>query len=163
MTLKTKVGIAAISLLVAFGFGRFSAPTKVIKEIETKIVEVKVEESKTDTSKNRRVEKIITETTHPDGTKVVETRIVDASQTERTTEKETQTARVDERKETEITVRSSFTTSVSALAGIQGSGMGVLPTVVYGAHVQRQILGPISAGAFGFTTGVIGLSLGLQF
>lgn len=161
MTTKTKIIISAISLLVAFGFGRFSAPTKVIKEVETKIVEVKVEDTKTDTSRNRRVEKIITETTRPDGTKVVETRIVDASQTERSTEKETATNRTESSRNLEVVERDSGSTSISVLAALGKDSSFTTP--IYGAHAQRRILGPISVGVFGLTTGVVGASLGLQF
>ncbi len=38
-----------------------------------------------------------------------------------------------------------------------------IPKPIYGAHVSKEFIGPISIGAFGLTNGIIGLSIGLSF
>jgi hypothetical protein len=47
--------------------------------------------------------------------------------------------------------------SLSALAGTD------LRSPVYGAHVSKEILGPVSVGIFGLTNGTFGASIGLNF
>lgn len=52
--------------------------------------------------------------------------------------------------------------NVSALAGVDLSNLrAVVP--VYGVSVTKQVLGPVTVGAFGLTNGVIGVSLGMEF
>jgi hypothetical protein len=48
---------------------------------------------------------------------------------------------------------------VQALAGLNGNNLG---TPVYGADVERRIIGPISAGLYGNTNKEVGLSISLE-
>lgn len=153
MSTKTKVIIAAVALLVAFASGRWLAPTKVVTEIKT----VEVERKETDEEKKKHQTIIITETKNPDGTVTKITKIVNNT-------KETKHETDDSRKETDDTKtveRSQSRLHLSALSGVQlNSGV---PTVVYGGHVSKEILGPISIGVFGFTNSTFGASIGLSF
>lgn len=49
---------------------------------------------------------------------------------------------------------------VNALAGLSASNLG---TPIYGAQVERRILGPIFAGAWGTSDQRAGISLGIEF
>lgn len=49
--------------------------------------------------------------------------------------------------------------NVSALAGIDAHTL----TPIYGISATRQLVGPITAGAFALTNGVLGLSVGISF
>ena len=55
-------------------------------------------------------------------------------------------------------------TSISALAGAQISNplTGQAGTV-YGAHIQRDILGPVSIGLWGLSNATVGGSVGISF
>lgn len=53
-------------------------------------------------------------------------------------------------------------TNISALAGYDFTHVRAL-TPVYGVSVTREVLGPITVGAFGLTNGVVGISLGVSF
>lgn len=170
MTTKTKVILAIVAvnaLATAFAFGRYTAPEKIVKEVETKVVEVikevKVESGKTDTSRNKRVEKVVTETVYPDGRKVTETRTIETTETERKTEKEVtegkETERETESKSTETIKYARNAWTLSVLGGVDRNQVGL----IYGAHAQKEILGPINGGLWGLSSGVFGVSLGLQF
>lgn len=162
METKTKVILGSVAVVVAFAFGRYSAPEKV--KIETKTVEVekKVTDKQRNVQKKKHLVTTITETEKPDGTKTKVTKITEeddsnsntnVSQTD-TTNKSTDTTK-------EITY-SSKKYSLSALAGTQFSFSSPI-TPIYGGMFTRQILGPINAGVFGLSNKVGGISLGLTF
>lgn len=48
---------------------------------------------------------------------------------------------------------------VSGLAAVNPNTVGM----VYGAQVERRILGPIYVGAFGLTNSTFGINLGIEF
>lgn len=132
-------GILGILLLVfCFCLGRYTSPTKV----ETKTVTIEVEKVKT----NQNV--VVVEKVNKDGSRVKITKA--SSQTYRNTENSTQNTKVVENKPS---------VNIHAMAGLD-----VLNPkgVVVGVHANKQILGPISLGVFGFTNNVIGLSLGMS-
>lgn len=52
--------------------------------------------------------------------------------------------------------------NVSALAGVDVSHLRSLQPI-YGVSVSKQVFGPVTAGAFGLTNGIIGVSLGVSF
>lgn len=153
MSTKTKAIIAAVALLTAFASGRWLAPTKVVTEIKT----VEVERKETDEEKKKHQTIIITETKHPDGTVTKVTKIVNNT-------KETKHETDDTRKETDdkkIVERSQSSLHLSALGGVQLSNG--IPNMVYGGHISKEIIGPISIGIFGFTNSTFGASIGLSF
>lgn len=67
----------------------------------------------------------------------------------------------DKRKESTIVAAQRPTTSVSLLAATNTSNVFGPPQ--YGIYVSHEIIGNITAGAFGLTNGTIGLSIGLNF
>jgi hypothetical protein len=134
-----KVVVGILIIVVAFSFGRYTAPTKV----ETKTVTVEVEKVKID--RNR----IVIEKTNKDGSKIKITR--SSSMTDRNTQTSQQSTKLVENK-------SSL--NISALAGVDVTK----PTgIVFGAHVSKQLIGPVSIGVFGLTNKTVGASIGLSF
>lgn len=92
------------------------------------------------------IQTVVRTVTRPDGTSDTTTTIVDHS------------IRTDTSKN--IIVAIPFI-NVSGLVGNDLSKRGVLP--IYGVSINKEIIGPITIGAFGLTSGVIGLSVGLNF
>jgi uncharacterized protein YchJ len=170
MEISIKTAAIATVLLLGIGYlsGKYTTPAKVVTKIEEKIVEKEVVKTKVDTSvrekKNR--EYIIVETTSPDGTIRRERRFIDKGETTTDTSKVnvSTTERDTELKSSTETVNSKNLWNVSALATMSHTDSDFLRgNISYGAHVQRQILGPISVGAFGLTNKTYGLSLGVSF
>ena len=147
----TKLHYIIITVLVvtAFAAGRFLTPEKVKVETRTVTVEVIKKEE------NTQVDTHVVEVTKPDGTKIVET----------TTQTNTQITTIkDKDKTTEAskTVSSNTQTlAVNVLAGLDVTNPS--NGFVYGAHVSKQLLGPISFGLFGLTNKTAGISVGLRF
>lgn len=165
MTTKTKVILAIVALAVSFALGRYTVPTKIEKVVEVReiVKEVEKKESKTDTQRNKRKETITTVTEHPDGRKVTETRVIETTETDKKSQSGSTTVTESEKesKSKEIVERASSRWSASVLVGIPYSNWAAGPT--YGGHVSKEILGPITAGAWVLGSGVGGLSLGLNF
>ncbi len=142
MNFKTKIIISLSALLVSFAAGRFLTPEKIKTEIRTIEVEkivVKVEH------------KIITIHEKPDGSKET-TEIVDTN-----TNSHTDSSSKDSLKEE---TKSKSYVNISVL----GASKFPLDTnpLVYGLSIQKNVLGPITAGIFGLTDKTIGISLGLN-
>lgn len=160
LSIKTIVIVSLILASTAYAAGRWSAPERV--QIVTKTVEVekKVIDAKTDLEKDKHKETVVTETVNPDGTKSTVTKTVEDTKTG----KKTETSTVDDTSKASDTVKetlySSSKVTVSLLAGMSLSGP---ITPVYGLSLTRPVLGPITFGAWGLTSGVVGLSVGLTF
>lgn len=154
METKSIVLLALGTLLVGVVAGRYLAPTKVITEVKTVEVEKKTKEVDTNKTKHTTVKEVI----KPDGTKTTETETTEET-SQQAKSKETQSIATDSK--TETTYRQPRTT-VSILAA-RSSGSITSLEIFYGASVTHNILGPINVGAFGFTNGVVGVSLGLTF
>lgn len=130
-----------IIIVIAFYTGKHYAPTKV----ETKVITVEVEKTKV-------VEKkVIVEKVNPDGSKTTVTTI------DTNTEKENTTASNN----TTIKENKKQPLNVHAMGGLDITNPS--GGFIVGAHVSKQILGPISFGLFGLTNGTAGISLGLSF
>lgn len=139
--------LIAGALLLAFAAGRYLTPTKI--EIQT----VEVEKKQTETDRDKHKETTTVTTEKPDGSKVTETKTTEDTSTTRSTNQTTDTTTHTTKTYTGIRTR------VSGLVGIDVGGRNV----AYGAAVSRNVLGPITAGAWGLTNGTIGVSLGLEF
>jgi hypothetical protein len=165
MTTKTKVILTLAALATTFAVGRYTVPTKIVKEIEVReiIKEVVKEVTKTDTQRNKRKETTTTVTEHPDGRKTTETRVIETTETDRKTESGSTTVTDTEKesKSKEIVERSSGRWAASVLVGVPYSNWAAGPT--YGGSLSREVFGPITAGAWALGSGVGGLSLGLNF
>lgn len=170
MNLERKHYIIGILLLAgAFALGRYMTPEKI--KIETKTVY----QEKTDKSKEEELNKNVnkdkntvttkTELTKPDGTKIVKTVTKEAETTSKTTNKTTLTKEQSEKmltEETEELVEMGRNrVTISALGGVDFKNLTDKP--VLGCHVSKPILGPITIGAWGLSSAVGGMSLGLQF
>ena len=140
MTLKTQSIILAVAVILSFGFGRYSnrtaASTKIQSETDTQTKQDQVTDKRTVIVKEPGGKETtsITEETH------VQTRENTDSQMKET-------------------VKASPQLQVSALAGLDLNAHA--PT--YGVAVSKQVLGPITVGAFGLTTGIVGVSIGMTF
>lgn len=83
----------------------------------------------------------------PDGSKTTDT-IIDSKETKKT--------------DSVVKVQTSKKgLNVSVLASNDFSSRLLKP--VYGASVSKELIGPITVGVFGFTNGVLGVSVGLNF
>lgn len=130
---------------ICFSLGRYSAPEKIKTEIKVEKVVEKQEVVRTVTKVVER----------PDGTK--ETEIVQDSETN--TKSDTTRDKV-----TEVTITHN-NLNISLLAGAQPKlfqGVSIGP-IVYGASVSKEVLGPITVGAFGLSDLTFGASIGFNF
>lgn len=134
--------ILLVAVVLGYAFGRYAQPARVETKIVTQIKTVEVE------SKN--VKTTTTETTKPDGTKVVTTTTQDNSVITDNTNSVTKSDTVkDNRAQWKVTAQLSPTK----------------PQLYYfyGAEVDRRILGPIFAGAYMNVDKNFGVSIGLEF
>lgn len=168
---------AILALLgVAYAAGRFMAPDKVVTV--DRVVERVVEDTHareqvrelTEQLETLRTRREVVIVTRPDGTREERT----TEETERRTETE-RVVEVEKIVERVVTVdrevmktvtleRARPAWRVSALGGLDIAAATRLQLVpVYGAHVERRLFGPVSAGVWGLSTGAAGLSLSIEF
>lgn len=140
MTTKTKLLIAAASLLTAFAFGRWSAPEyqKTTKD----------QSETTDSSSHKKT--TVVEKEKPDGTKEKKTIV----------EEDRDRSKSKTSSETEETLARRDRVSLSALGGFHFNGES---SPDYGISISKPVLGPITLGIWGLQSGVIGASIGLTF
>lgn len=92
-------------------------------------------------------------------TTIVETKKPDGSSTTTTT--------IDEKSKTktdaisQVPVATKQKTNISVLVANDFKQPGIIP--LYGISVNRELIGPVTVGAFGLTNGTIGLSIGVNF
>ncbi len=147
MTLDPKSTLVAVTIviIVAFALGRYSAPDAEIS---------KTISATTDTQKHvdKDTHEVIEETKKPDGT-ITTRKTIDINA-------HTDTKKIEKDITTETVTAKGGKVQVSALAGIDGFRS---LTPIYGASFSKEILGPISAGVFGMTNGILGVSIGITF
>ena len=146
---KTKTILISSSLLISFAMGRYSNNTPEIKE--TKKVEESIQKQVDEQSHTQTV---IVYTKDPKGQPVVTETITNDTETktkdiEKVTEQDTKDSIPPKRNQW----------AVSGLFGLPAPGN----TPSYGLHVTKEVLGPITVGAFGMTNGTLGLSIGVTF
>lgn len=144
--MKTKIIIGTVVLLTAFAAGRYSVQKPAVTTIEDKHTDTEVH-------KDKDTHKITTITKEPDGKTT--TTIVEDSNTHTDKDKST-----DSHLDQKITPQKISTLHLAAMAGTQ-LGHGLVPA--YGLLVSKQVLGPITVGAFGFNNGLVGVTVGLDF
>jgi len=128
---------------VGYAFGRYFQPPQVVtKEVEV-IKEVEVVK--------REVKTIIKEVTRPDGTKETTTTIDENTK---------ETTRKDQNRQNETIVTAQKPQWKVDLM-VKASLTNIIP--VYGASVQRRILGPMFVGVQGWGDQSAGVSLGMEF
>ena len=158
MNLLSKIGIGLVVVATAVASGYYLAPTKVEEKekivYQDKIVEKIVYVKKTNKKTNKTTIRLVT--IKPDGTKTVETKIVDNSELivdqSKQSDKTEVSSKTDEK--SKVVERDKESTIISAAYKLPG---------VYGAAIDKRLLGPVWVGGFGFIDGTFGLKLGLGF
>lgn len=143
MSNKYYILIGVVLLAGGYYIGRATTPTK----IETKTITVEVEKKHEDTKTNE----VKVEVIKPDGTKTITTHT--------NIETKTDSTKTDNTKSQTVVQNKHSSTNINIFAGVDIFN----PKLVYGAHISRDIFGPISIGIFGFTNGLAGASVGLSF
>jgi hypothetical protein len=140
--------LLGITLLgAAYATGRYMTPARVETKIVTVEKEIKVETKQTeDHSKTTIVIK-------KDGTKII------TKQTDIST-KDNSTTKTDIKQDSsKVTIAMTPSLNISLLAGIDAG----TTTLVYGASISRNLIGPIIFGVWGLNNKTIGGSFGIQF
>lgn len=155
--LKQKLGPVLLALLIGVAMGYFATPTKVVTKTEIKEVEKKVDETQKDTKKNKVY--LRTETILPDGTRKIETKIVDKDTIDVSTSSETD-------KSTDTTTEKTVERThdgliIYALGGAKLTDWTSGPE--WGAGVQKRVLGPFWLGVYGTNKLAAGVTVGLSF
>ena len=146
MTDKNRIILAVVLLTLAFALGRYSVP----------------QAKKSDTTKisNQLNDNKDTHTTTTEVSKKLPNGEVDTTKTTDTyiTDKKTDKYNLSEVK----TLDSTRSTLNISILGAEDFSHGISkPT--YGLSIHKEIIGPITAGAFGLMSGVVGVSIGLDF
>lgn len=145
---KNKVIIAVVVVMTTFALGRYSVnQTPAVRNIA---------DSKTnkDINKDKDTHTITTITKKPDGT-ITET--IDKTTETKSQEKDQIVSHVDQT----ITPPKQSKLNISVLGASDFSRGLLIPT--YGLSVSKEVLGPVTIGAFGLMNGVVGISIGLDF
>jgi hypothetical protein len=138
---KNKEALGGVIIIViAFYCGKYSAPERIKTEIKVVEVEKEVKKSEHKTIKIKQ---------NKDGSK--ETIIISDTNTEEKSKEKT----TEEKKEIIINAKTNISLLVGGAYPISGPH--------YGLSVQRQLIGPITLGAWGTTNNNFGLSIGLNF
>lgn len=145
MSLKYKITGGVLALAIAFAFGRYTAP--MVPNVKTKVNETIDDKKATDKDVHKKI--VIVKEKDKTTTTITEDTDTKTNETKDTNIKVDQT----------VTAPARSTLNVSGLAGIDF----VKGQPVYGASVSKELLGPITVGAYGLTNGVVGLSIGINF
>lgn len=140
---KTLALIALLISLVFFSLGRYTVS-------QTSTTTDKKVDSTDQTDTHQR--ETITEKKSPDGTDTIVTTIDTVKNETDTTKSDTLTKSI---------VAKASKLNISALAATNIHSPFGPPA--YGLSVSKELLGPITVGAFGLTSGTIGISIGLDF
>lgn len=183
---RKRIGIAIVLLVshaALYSLGRVMTPEKLRVEEKVKVVEVekqvvviqeqvKIEKVylKDEKQKIRREEVTVN---HPNGlveTKKTEDINIDSVVREQDVkfvdrEVKTETVRYVDKEVEKLVVKERPLPDwrISPMLGVQLNGGFSTNQLVYGAELQRRIAGPISAGAWGLSSGVAGISVSLEF
>lgn len=139
----------AVCILAAFAAGRYSVQAP---EVHTS-AGIK-EEIKQDANKDTQTHQTTVSVKTPDGTTKTTTTIDTTTKDKMDTAIAT-TTKVDQT----IIPPKIETLNVSFMAGVDFSRQAT----VYGASVNKQLLGPITIGLFGLTNSTVGLTVGMSF
>lgn len=160
-----------VLLAAAFGAGRFATPSKVhvVSVIDTRVVHVAGKTEVKYKDRVKYVDRVVTETVHPDGTKTKVTTdkstVASASASGKSETSATSVESSAKAEKTVLTDHPRFT--VSLLGGYQLDGrLNLIPGAgpwSVGLAFQFRVAGPLQVSVFGYTTGLFGLGLGLTF
>jgi hypothetical protein len=153
--------IVAAIFGVGAAVGRYTLPERVVEKEKIVYKEVTKENTKDATEKNVKKNKVTVRvvTIKPDGTKTIETKIIDQGETvtvsNSETVKETKVEVVKEKESETVYVKNDYLLSVSAQNFLSDRSYGVL--------AQRRLLGPIYMGASVHTDRTYSVNVGLAF
>jgi len=169
LSTRNKVIIAVSAMAVSFASGRYLTPVKV--KTETKVVTVEkvvADTTKHDTTKTHKTTTTV-EKDQPNGEKDTTTTVVeDTGVNDIDSTKTTTTYNTSSDTLKQVT-KDSGKTSVALLVGAQvNPNMLSTPSLttspfVFGAHVQRSIIGPVTIGVWGLSNLTFGASVGILF
>jgi monomeric isocitrate dehydrogenase len=158
-----KIAFVVIVFIVGAAVGHFALPSKVVEKehivYQDRIVEKKVEVTAVQKKDHKTYIKI--EHVAKDGSRVIETRIVNNSTEESVAKKTDETLEeklVDTVKE-KIVENSKQDLLISL--GAKKSFSNLSSPLDYGVLIHKRILGPFYLGAFGFSDKSAGLDLGI--
>lgn len=146
MDWKTTLAVVAVIGLAGYAVGRYVQPARV--EIKKEEVVKEVEVVKKDVTVVER------EIRRPDGTVEIDRRTEDRSTETVDKSKQTKESTIVQNQKPQWKVSASATTAVGSLTS---------PSLVYGATVERRIIGPFFAGVRADTSKQVGLSVGMEF
>lgn len=149
MKTRNVVILGTIVFILGIAGGRYLSPKRVEEKVVERVVKVKEKVKEN----NLRTE--ITETIKPDGSKEIKTVITDQSKT--TTDSSTKT----DKESSKVVVSNSSPILINALGAIDINNPA--GGFVFGIQASKQLLGPLHFGAFGFTDGRAGISVGISF
>ena len=151
----------AISLIiytaVCVASGYYLAPQKI--KTETKIVKVEVEKTSTDQKQNKNTDTTMTVRKNKDGSS--ETVIHKITNQNTATQQNTSQVDSSQTTATKEVEKSKGSTTILGMVGVDVNRFQ--SGFIYGASVNRTILGPIGIGIWGLTNGTCGVNLGLSF
>jgi hypothetical protein len=151
MSIKYKIIISLVVLIVTFAAGRWSA-----SQVSTKTIQTVTQNDQKAEVKDTHTKTTITETKQPSGVDTTVT-VIDQVQDDKTAEKDNSISNT----QTVVTPTSKSKLNISVLGAEDFSKGFTQPT--YGLSVSREIIGPITAGAFGLANGTVGVSIGVDF
>lgn len=154
MSEKSKIIFYIVVLVGLFALGRYSAPETV--KIEKQVIEVEKKTKDKETNKKNNKIYIKVETILPDGTRRIETKIVDKGTI---TIDATETSENEKETKEEKTVSKTRPVIVYGGGGVNLLGNSTGPE--FTAGVQKSILGPIYLGGYGTSKGTLGVTIGL--
>ena len=154
MTLPTKnqVILLVVALAVAFAFGRYSVsqtPT-VSVTADTKSLDKK------QTAQDTHTVTKTTETVAPSGAKTI-----DVTTTTDTVTKVVDTDKQEDKTNSVTTPSKQSKWNVAVIGGIDATN--IAKGLTYGASVNKEVIGPVTAGVYGLSNGNFGVSIGLNF
>jgi hypothetical protein len=151
MNNKIEAALATMALVLAFVIGRYSVSQKP----DTKTTEIK--QTQTQTQEQKDIHIVTKTVTRKDPTGAVTTTTVTTADTvvDKTRDSVVEDKKVDE---THSQARSKINISALVAEDLHNPG---LPA--YGVSFQKEFIGPVTIGAFGLTSGVVGVSIGLNF
>lgn len=151
MNLKTKVGIGVGVVVAAFAAGRYTAPAPEVKIVDQiKVNDTEVKNTKIKEHKVTVIEQTPTGAVTSTTTQDTDTEIVDNKQST-ATESIAQVSKPSP----------PSSVNVAALVGYNFRSPTLTPPL--GVSVSKRVIGPVTLGVFGYDTGLIGISIGLDF
>lgn len=177
-------------LLVGYGWGRYATPAKVVTKTEVQVVQTEhvVEKVVTEIkvvkvdNTQKSSHHAVYDVSHPDGTKehhettdenvsqVIQTQadklidVVHEKETIKYVDKEV--VKTVEAKKPDWRLGALAGFSIPETFGSQKEGYRLLPSlgaVQLGVDLDRRILGPISVGVWGLSSGSVGVKVGLEW